>query len=194
MADRITHTLHDDAPLTTAKSSAPEALGNAHIEAKKGDVLVGRSTTIDKPRQTLYAFWRRFENLPMFMHNIKSIKIIDDKRSHWIVEAPAGKTVEWDATITADEPGRLIAWHSDEGASVRNNGQVEFRDSPDRRGTVVIVTIAYDPPGGALGAMIAKLFQKEPKIQARQDLRRFKQLMETGEISTAAPPDAAPRA
>jgi uncharacterized membrane protein len=96
--------------------------------------------------------------------------------------------------LTADEPGHLIAWSSEDGASIRNSGQVEFRDSPEGRGTVVTVTLVYDAPGGALGQAIAKLFHREPKIQARQDLRRFKQLMETGEISTAAPPDAAPRA
>ena len=128
------------------------------------------------------------------MHNIKSVTVIDADRSHWVLAAPAGKTVEWLSTITADDPGRLIAWHSEEGASIRNSGQVEFRDSPDGRGTVVTVTLAYDPPGGSIGKMIAKLFQKEPKIQARQDLRRFKQLMETGEVPTAAPPHAAPRA
>jgi uncharacterized membrane protein len=111
-----------------------------------------------------------------------------------VVEAPAGKTVEWDAEIVEEEPGALIAWRSLDGASVRNSGRVEFRDSPDGRGTVVTATMVYDPPGGTVGKLIAKLFQKEPKVQARQDLRRFKQLMETGEISTANPPDAAPRA
>jgi uncharacterized membrane protein len=128
------------------------------------------------------------------MHNIRSVAVLDDGRSHWVVEAPAGKTVEWDSEITADEPGSLIAWRSLDGASVRNSGQVAFRDSPDGRGTVVTVTLTYDPPGGTLGQLIAKLFQKEPKVQARQDLRRFKQLMETGEIATTQPPDAAPRA
>jgi uncharacterized membrane protein len=157
-------------------------------------VLIGRSVTIDRPRRELYDFWRNFNNLSHFMHSIKGVTITDATRSHWIVDAPAGKTVEWDSSVTADEPGRLIAWRSEDGASVRNSGQVEFRDSPDGRGTVVTVTLAYDPPGGGIGKMIAKLFQKEPKIQARQDLRRFKQLMETGEISTAAPPHAAPRA
>ena len=129
-----------------------------------------------------------------FMHNIRSIRVIDARRTHWVVEAPGGKTVEWDAELIEDDPGRLIAWRSMEGASVRNSGQVEFKDSPDARGTCVTVTLTYDPPAGGVGQLIAKLFQKEPKIQVRQDLRRFKQLMETGEISTAQPPDAAPRA
>jgi uncharacterized membrane protein len=101
--------------------------------------------------------------------------------------------VEWDADIIQDAPGRLLAWKSVEGADVRHEGQVEFRDSPDQRGTCVTVTLTYDPPGGSIGQLMAKLFQKEPKIQARQELRRFKQLMETGEVSTAQPPHAAPR-
>jgi uncharacterized membrane protein len=148
-------------------------------------VLIGRSVTIDQPRDKLYAFWRDFKNLPLFMHNIRSVEAISARVSHWVVEAPAGKTVEWDSEITADEPEALIAWRSLEGTNVRNSGRVEFRDSPDGRGTVVTVTLVYDPPGGSVGKLIAKLFQKEPKVQARQDLRRFKQLMETGEIATA---------
>jgi uncharacterized membrane protein len=193
MSDPIRHTAHDDAPLSTAKNPDPRA-ATTETEARHGDVFVGRTVTIDKPRAELYAFWRDFQNLPSFMHNLKSVSCRDDKRSHWVVEAPAGQTVEWDAEVTRDEPGRAIAWRSVEGASVRNDGVVEFLDSPDGRGTVVRVTLTYDPPGGALGKVIAKLFQKEPKVQARQDLRRFKQLMETGEVSTAQPPDAAPRA
>ena len=188
MAEPISQTAHGDAPLSAAKSPKAEAMAYPKIDAREGDQLIGRSVTIDRPRAELYQFWRQFENLPRFMHNIRSVEVADGGRSHWIVEAPAGKTVEWDSEITADEPAQLIAWRSLEGASVRNSGQVEFRDSPDGRGTVVTVTLTYDPPGGSLGQLIAKLFQKEPKIQARQDLRRFKQLMETGEVATAQPP------
>jgi uncharacterized membrane protein len=193
MTSPLSHTAHDDAPLSTAKNPDPMA-ENGELAAQHGDVLVGRSVTINRPREALYAFWRDFNNLPQFMHNVHSVTIQDRTRSHWIIAAPAGKTVEWDSQITQDEPGRLIAWQSLEGASVRNSGQVEFLDSPDGRGTVVRVTLTYDPPAGAVGKLVAKLFQKEPKVQARQDLRRFKQLMETGEVSTALPPDAAPRA
>ncbi len=193
MTSPLSHTSHHDAPLSAAKNPDPTAL-NGDLAPRHGDVLVGRTVTINRPRQELYAFWRDFQNLPKFMHNVDGVTILDERHSHWIIEAPAGKTVEWDAEITHDEPGALIAWRSLEGADVRNTGRVEFLDSPDGRGTVVRVTLAYDPPAGTLGKLIAKLFQKEPKIQARQDLRRFKQLMETGEVSTAHPPDAAPRA
>jgi uncharacterized membrane protein len=95
--------------------------------------------------------------------------------------------------LTEEEPDRLLAWESIEGADIKNSGRIEFRDGPPGRGTEVTAVIAYEPPGGDLGKLIAKLFQKEPKLQARRDLRRFKQWMETGEVSTAAAPDAAPR-
>jgi uncharacterized membrane protein len=193
MTTPISHTAHDDAPLSAAKNPNASA-ENGEPAFRHGDTLIGRSVTINRPREQLYAFWRDFNNLPQFMHSVRSVAIKDGGRSHWVIEAPAGKTVEWDSQITQDEPGRMIAWQSLEGASVRNGGRVEFIDSPDGRGTVVRVTLAYDPPAGALGKLIAKLFQKEPKVQARQDLRRFKQLMETGEVATARPPDAAPRA
>jgi uncharacterized membrane protein len=191
MSNPIANTAHADAPLSTAKNPDPTAVD---LPAERGDVLVGRSVTINRPREELYAFWRNFDNLPRFMHNVHSVRIDAARRSHWVMDAPAGQTVEWDAEITEDQPGHLIAWQSLDGASVRNSGRVEFIDSPDARGTVVRITLTYDPPGGAVGKVIAKIFQKEPKVQARQDLRRFKQLMETGEVATAAPPHAAPRA
>jgi uncharacterized membrane protein len=193
MTNSISHTAHGDAPLSAANNPDPKAF-EEDLAPQSGDVLVGRSVTINKPREELYAFWRDFQNLPLFMHNVKSVTIKDSEYSHWVIEAPAGKTVEWDSKVTHDDLGRLIAWESVEGASVRNSGRVEFLESPDSRGTVVRVTLTYDPPAGTLGKLIAKVFQKEPKVQARQDLRRFKQLMETGEVSTARPPDAAPRA
>jgi uncharacterized membrane protein len=193
MTSPLSHTAHDDAPLSAAKNPNPIAAEN-ELASRHGDVLIARSATINRPREELYSFWRDFKNLPQFMHNVHSVAIKDQIHSHWIIEAPGGKTVEWDSQITLDEPGRLIAWQSLEGASVRNSGQVEFLESPDDRGTVVRVTLTYDPPVGAVGKLIARLFQKEPKVQARQDLRRFKQLMETGEIATARPPGAASRA
>jgi uncharacterized membrane protein len=192
MTHLISNTAHGDAPLSAAKNPDPMAL-DGDLAPQHGDVLIGRSVTIDRPRQDLYAFWRDFTNLPQFMHSVYSVTVHDALHSHWVIEAPASKTVEWDSRITQDEPARLIAWESLQGASVRNSGRVEFFDSPDGRGTVVRVTLTYDPPAGAVGKMVAKLFQREPKIQARRDLRRFKQLMETGEVSTARTPGSAPR-
>jgi uncharacterized membrane protein len=178
-----------DAPLHAAIGRSRRAEAGERDEAK----LTGRTVTINRPRQELYAFWRDFRNLPRFMENVQSVTVVDPLRSHWIVSAPADRAVEWDSLITEDMPGRLIAWESADGADIRNSGRIEFRDSSSGRGTEVTATIAYDPPAGVLGELVAKLFQKEPVIQTRRELRRFKQLMETGEVSTARPPDAAPR-
>jgi uncharacterized membrane protein len=120
--------------------------------------------------------------------------VIDAAHSHWVVKAPAGQTVEWDSIVDEDRPGELISWTSTPDSGLKNAGRVEFREAHGGRGTEVTATILYDAPGGKLGTLIAKLFQREPKLQARRELRRFKQLMETGEISTSEPPDAAPRA
>jgi len=176
---------HDDAPLTTSKSHDAAATARETLVDARGDVLVGKSVTINKPRDELYAFWRDFANLACFMENVERIDVVDHQRSHWVVRAPAGKTVEWDAIVTQDRPGELIAWTSAEGAQVPNSGRIEFRDA-GARGTVVSATILYDPPAGAVGRVIAMMFQREPAIQARRELRRFKQLMETGEIATSA--------
>ena len=175
----------DDAPLTASKDHhAAEHAGQTMIEPK-GDSLVGRAVTINRPVAELYAYWRDFSNLASFMENVVSIETLDAKRSHWVVKAPAGRTVEWNAMVTEEAENSFIAWASEEGADVPNSGRIDFRDA-GARGTVVTATIMYDPPLGVVGKVIAKLFQREPAIQARRDLRRFKQLMETGEIATAA--------
>lgn len=176
----------DDAPLAASKhaSVAVDAATDALVELK-GDTLVGRAVTINRPRDELFAYWRDFANLATFMDNVVSVDVLDDQRSHWVVKAPGGKTVEWDAAITEEKPGELIAWASEEGADVPNSGRIDFRDA-GARGTVVTATILYDPPAGTIGKLVAKIFQRAPAIQARRDLRRFKQLMETGEIATAA--------
>ena len=177
---------NDDAPLTTSKDAdAVEKLDN-RIPDAKGESLSGTTVTINRPRAELYTFWRDFSNLQTFMDNVERIDVIDRKTSHWVVRAPAGKTVEWDANVTAESDGEYIAWTSASGADVPNSGRVDFRDATGGRGTAVTATIIYDPPGGVVGKIVAKMFQREPAIQARRDLRRFKQLMETGEIATAA--------
>lgn len=174
----------DDAPPTTARDPDRRA------EALVGDdgTIVGRTVTINRPRDEVYAFWRDFSNLATVMENIERIDVLDDRRSHWVVKAPGGKTVEWDAIVTDDEPGRRIAWRSAEEADVDNRGEVEFLDAAPGRGTMVRATIAYDPPGGVVGEWIAKFLQREPNLQARRDLRRLKQFLETGEITSSASP------
>jgi uncharacterized membrane protein len=164
---------HDDAPVTTSKQAQPDR------------ALVAETVTINRPAHELYEFWRDPTNLLAVMENISSIERIDAKRSRWTVKAPAGREVSWESVVTADVPGEEITWQSAPGADVANSGRVSFQDA-GARGTVVRAVIAYDPPGGTIGQFIAKLFQREPRVQARRDLRRFKQLMETGEIATAA--------
>jgi uncharacterized membrane protein len=182
MAERISHTKAGDAPLSAAKNPDVSALNADTPEAHE---LIGRTVTINRPRAEVYAFWRALENLPQFMENIVSISALDAKRSHWVVQAPAGKTVEWDALIVEDIPDQLISWKSAEDSDITHSGHIEFRDAQAGRGTEVTATILYDPPAGALGKIAAKLFQEEPKIQTRRDLRRLKQLLETGEIATS---------
>lgn len=174
----------DDAPASTSKRSdiiaeARAALGDAHGE------MVAKSVTINRPVADVFGYFRDFANLPQFMENVVSIDVRDPTISHWVVKAPSGRTVEWNARVTEETPNQLIAWQSEPGADVENAGRVEFRDA-GARGTVVTATFVYDPPAGMIGKLIASMFQREPAIQARRDLRRFKQLMETGEIATPA--------
>ncbi|MBW4575342.1 MAG: SRPBCC family protein [Aphanothece sp. CMT-3BRIN-NPC111] len=162
----------------TAQSSIQEKVGmNQSIKVEK-------TVTINKSPEELYRFWHNFENLPTFMKHLKYVRVINQTRSHWIANAPMGSSVEWDADIVNDQENKLIAWTSVEGADVDNSGFVRFTPTASGRGTEVKVVIEYNPPGGAVGSAIAKLFGEEPEQQAGDDLRRFKQLMETGEIPT----------
>ncbi len=191
--DAVERALESDAPLSAAVHQRD--VGKVAAEARHWSeaTLVGRTVTVNRPREEVYAFWRDFRNLARFMEHIDSVSPGEGHSSHWVVKAPAGQTVEWDATLTEEEPGRTLAWRSAEGADIKNTGRIEFRDGPPGRGTEVTATIVYDPPGGEIGKLVAKLFQEEPKIQTRRDLRRFKMMMETGEVATADAPDAAPR-
>ncbi|CAH0496061.1 hypothetical protein NVSP9465_01089 [Novosphingobium sp. CECT 9465] len=149
--------------------------------------VVGRSVTIARPRGELFAFWRHFANLPQFMENVERIQPVgSDGHNVWTMRAPAGQTVDIETVIAREEPGELIAWRSVDGSDIDTEGRVTFSDAPGSRGTRVSVRIAYKPPAGELGRVVAKLYGREPEIQARHDLRRFKMLMETGEIATSA--------
>ena len=147
-------------------------------------IHVEESMTINRTPWDLYLFWRNFDNLPRFMQHVKSVKVTDEKKSHWVVDGPAGKDVEWDAEVINDEPNTLVAWRSLAGATVDNAGSVRFVPGPQGRGTEVRVVIDYIPPAGRVGNWVAKLFGKNPASEIREDLRRFKRLMETGEVPT----------
>lgn len=149
--------------------------------------VTGRTVTIARPRKELYAFWRDFQNLATFMENIVSVEQqADTGRSIWTIRAPAGQTVRVETEIAREQEGELIAWRSVEGSQIDTEGRVEFRDAPGDRGTEVTAIVAYKPPLGAVGKAAAKLFQREPEVQARHDLKRLKMLMEAGEIATSA--------
>ncbi|MCY7270559.1 MAG: SRPBCC family protein [Sphingomonas bacterium] len=160
--------------------------------AGKHGELIGRSQTINRPRREVYDRWRDFTRFPDFMDNVRSVTKVDDKTSRWTIEAPAGKTVELVTEITHDVPGERIAWKSVEESQIDTAGEVLFKDAAPGRGTVVTLILTYAPPGGTIGKIAAKLFRREPAIQARLDLRRFKQLLETGEVTTNASPSARP--
>jgi uncharacterized membrane protein len=149
--------------------------------------VVGRTVTIARPREELFAFWRDFGNLASFMENVVSVSPSGENgRAVWTIRAPAGRTVDVETEIVREQEGELIAWRSVPGSQIDTEGRVTFSDAPGSRGTRVGVRIAYKPPAGELGRAVAKLFQREPEVQARHDLKRFKMLMETGEIATSA--------
>jgi uncharacterized membrane protein len=147
-----------------------------------GNNQVKKSLIINRSPEELYQFWRELENLPTFMQHLESVQETSDNRSHWVAKAPAGTSVEWDAEIIEDRENELIAWRSLEGADVENSGSVEFEPAPGNRGTIVKVEMTYNPPGGVIGAAIAKLTGDDPGQQAQESLRCLKQFMETGEV------------
>lgn len=147
-------------------------------------ILVERAVTINRPAAEVYQFWRDLENLPRFMEHLESVRVSDSRRSHWTAKAPLGQSVEWDAEITAEEENRRISWHSLPGSTIENSGSVIFKPAPGDRGTEVYVRMEYHPPFGSAGAEVAKLLGEEPDRQIMEDLRRFKQIIETGEITT----------
>ncbi len=154
--------------------SKPE---HTSIPAGRG-VRVDRSITVHRPASELYREWRNFDKLPQFMTHLVSVKS-EGNRSHWVAKAPAGMTVQWDAEIITDEPGKLIGWRSLDGSTVANAGSVHFSAAPGGSSTNVRVELKYDPPAGKLGSWLAWAFGEEPGKQISDDLQRFKQQMET---------------
>jgi uncharacterized membrane protein len=149
---------------------------------REGAMRAKSSVTIRHPVEVVYQYWRDLTNLPSFMNHLASVEVTGNGRSHWTANAPAGRTVEWDAEVVEDKPNERIAWRSLEGSQVPNSGTVWFAPAPGGRGTEVRVELAYDPPAGALGKVVAKLFGEEPQQQVTDDLRRLKQVLETGQV------------
>jgi uncharacterized membrane protein len=170
---RDEHIQNDDAPSTAAKYG-----NDGELER------FSRAVTINRDPMDLYRYWRDFTNLPQIMDNLVSVHEIDDQRSEWVAEGAAGSEIRWHSEVVEDIEGTFIAWRSEEDADVYNEGRISFMPAQGDRGTVVTALIAYDPPTGFVGKIVAKITQSDPEVQLRRDLRRFKQLMETGEIAT----------
>jgi uncharacterized membrane protein len=147
-------------------------------------IRVEHAVSINAPIEQVYGYFRDFSNLPFFMKHVTDVEVLDTTRSRWNACGPLGTKVKWDAEIISDEPNKLISWRSINSPDIENAGSVHFEELPAGRGTAVRVELQYLPPAGAVGAVIAKLFGEEPEIQIKDDLRRFKQQIEAGEIST----------
>lgn len=151
-------------------------------------VHIRRAITINAPPEEIYAKWRDLAQLREILSHVERVEVLDERRSRWEAEGPLGATAQWEARIVEDEPGRLIAWRSEEDSQVETEGRVEFTPAPGGRGTVLKVDLVYRPPAGAVGAAVAKLFGSDPDRETLDDLRRFKQVVETGEVTTSAGP------
>jgi uncharacterized membrane protein len=172
------------AGVTALNAICSQRLSRRNGARGAGVVRVSQAVTINRSPEELYRFWRDFQNLPRFMKHLESVRATGDRRSHWAMKAPAGRTVEWDAEITEDRPNELIAWRSLEGSDVDSVGSVRFERAPGGRGAIVKVEVRYSPPAGRVGATLAKLLGEGHEWRIKNDLRRFKQIMEAGEIIT----------
>ena len=169
-----------------------EALG-VHTDKRSGrnvsvpyelGVRIDKSITVNKPVDEVYRFWRNLENHPKFIPNVSTVQEIDNQRSHWVAKLRGNRSVQWDAEIINDKENEMIAWRTTPDSDVSSAGSVHFASVGPDRGTIISVEMQYDPPGGNIGAAIAKLLGSDPERQTAEALRRFKQLLETGEIPT----------
>jgi uncharacterized membrane protein len=169
--------------LASQKLTADEKHPQRNGEHSKNQNLF-RTIIINKSAKALHQAWRSCEMFPSIIPGLKSVTSTGATTQHWVASGPGGVDIEWDAEIVEDRPGDCISWRSLPGATVPNSGTIRFEELPNDRGTVVRLKMDYDPPGGGLGAKLAKLFGKAPEQQASEFLRKFKQLVETGEIAT----------
>ncbi len=158
----------------------PEGQADAHSRP----IRVQHTISVNRPLAECYRYWRNYENLPFFMKHLESVREIDERRSHWVAAGPLDTRIEWDSEIIAEETDRFIAWRTLPGADVAQSGIVRFEEAPAGRGTVVRVEMVYGMPGGPAGAAVARLFGMAPAQFVKEDARRFKQILETGEVPT----------
>lgn len=147
------------------------------------NINIRSSFTIKKPRYEVYNFWRKLDNLPLFMNHLESVAIIDNERSHWVLNLPTGiAKVSWDAEIVHDIPGEMIGWSSLPGSIIDNAGKIRFRDTFDDHGTLVDVVISYQPPAGGIGASVAHILNPVFKNMVDNDVQNFKQYMDMADM------------
>lgn len=171
---RAPHRPADDSPRWVAQHQG-------WLERK---AVTGKTILISKPKAELYTFWRDYKNLSRFMSNIESVETTGTI-SVWKISAPAGQTVTVETELVEDRENELLKWRSTEQSQIQTSGHISFRDAPADRGTYVEAVVTYHPPAGKLGRVVAQLLRREPHIQARHEMKRFKMLMETGEIATS---------
>jgi len=169
----------------TGHCAAYEAMGvsTANQDAGPG-ILLESTITVNKPVAEVYRFWRQVENHPRFMTHLESVVSQGERHSHWMAKGPLHMPLTWDADLIEERPNTLLSWRSVPGADVDYMGTVRLRELPDGRGTEVRLRLEYAPPGGIAGVALAKLFKTLTVRQLKEDLRRFKQIIETGETPT----------
>lgn len=179
---RVTAALTTVAGVTILDVLVGRQLGRALSRKRPHARTVVQALTVEATPEQAYRLWRNFENLPRFMAHLESVRVRNGGRSHWVVRGPADKRIEWDAEIAEDRPNELISWRSLPGAAVAHSGVVRFKRAPGDRGTEIRVEMDVTTPVGTMGATLAKLFGKDPEQQVKGDLRRLKQVLETGEV------------
>ncbi len=167
--------------LYTSRRLSEKSNGSGPELGRRG-LRVKEAITVNRPVSEVYEFWHDFQNLPRFMTHLESVRVLGPKRSHWVALGPAGMKVDWDAEVTEDRPYELISWRSLPGGDVDTSGWVRFSPAPGGRGTEIVVEMRYDPPGGVIGATIAKLLGEAPDQIVVRDLKAFKNVMELGEV------------
>ena len=169
----VTYELFD---INTARSESRASLGGG------AGINVQESVAIARSPQELYRFWRNLENLPRFMRHVDSVELVTDTISRWRAKGPAGTTVEWNAEVINDVPNKILAWISLKGSDVVSAGSVNFEPVSGGRATNVRVHLQYSPPAGKFGAAVAKLMGADPATEIREDLTRFKEMVEAGQM------------
>ena len=169
------------------------SLAGAKAGVRQRELIARSSILLNCTPEEAYQFWSRFENLPLFMRHLQSVTLLGDNRSRWIAIGPLGKRISWDAEIAFDRKDDVIAWRSLPESEIYVDGIVKFRNAPANRGTIITVVVVYQPPAGSIGSALARLLGKDPSFMMRQDLRRMKALIETGEIPTVEGQSHGPR-